>query len=176
MSSTVVLLKIDKFIYFVLKEEIHFFKQQQQVFSVISQAVNWTLAVPTTATGSTMSNYSVSLLGPSPWGFRLQGGKDFSMPLTISKVSATFIIVPTLNGNNRCMRDVLFFCDLCIVCMLFSTRCLVMIDDDGAWYVAHVWLQSCFLSLSVGDPVVSIYLLYSSFMHSACIHIQQSRR
>ncbi|RXN37757.1 PDZ and LIM domain 5-like protein [Labeo rohita] len=32
-----------------------------------------------------MSNYSVSLIGPSPWGFRLQGGKDFSMPLTISK-------------------------------------------------------------------------------------------
>ncbi|TSM28182.1 PDZ and LIM domain protein 5 [Bagarius yarrelli] len=31
------------------------------------------------------SNYSVSLIGPSPWGFRLQGGKDFSMPLTVSK-------------------------------------------------------------------------------------------
>ncbi|XP_050977238.1 PDZ and LIM domain protein 5b isoform X1 [Labeo rohita] len=34
-----------------------------------------------------MSNYSVSLIGPSPWGFRLQGGKDFSMPLTISKLT-----------------------------------------------------------------------------------------
>uniref|UniRef100_A0A8C2DZZ1 PDZ and LIM domain 5b n=1 Tax=Cyprinus carpio TaxID=7962 RepID=A0A8C2DZZ1_CYPCA len=34
-----------------------------------------------------MSNYSVSLTGPSPWGFRLQGGKDFSMPLTISKLT-----------------------------------------------------------------------------------------
>ncbi|XP_047660484.1 PDZ and LIM domain protein 5b isoform X3 [Tachysurus fulvidraco] len=33
------------------------------------------------------SNYSVSLNGPSPWGFRLQGGKDFSMPLTISKLT-----------------------------------------------------------------------------------------
>nr|XP_033813879.1 PDZ and LIM domain protein 5 isoform X3 [Geotrypetes seraphini] len=33
-----------------------------------------------------MSNYSVSLVGPAPWGFRLQGGKDFSMPLTISKL------------------------------------------------------------------------------------------
>ncbi|KAA0704321.1 LIM domain-binding protein 3 [Triplophysa tibetana] len=33
-----------------------------------------------------MSNsYSTTLIGPSPWGFRLQGGKDFSMPLTISK-------------------------------------------------------------------------------------------
>ncbi|KAI2535224.1 PDLIM5 isoform 5 [Pan troglodytes] len=31
-----------------------------------------------------MSNYSVSLVGPAPWGFRLQGGKDFNMPLTIS--------------------------------------------------------------------------------------------
>ncbi|XP_043087657.1 PDZ and LIM domain protein 5b isoform X2 [Puntigrus tetrazona] len=34
-----------------------------------------------------MSNYSVSLIGPSPWGFRLQGGKDFSMPLTISRLT-----------------------------------------------------------------------------------------
>ncbi|XP_057177833.1 PDZ and LIM domain protein 5b isoform X5 [Triplophysa rosa] len=35
-----------------------------------------------------MSNsYSVTLIGPSPWGFRLQGGKDFSMPLTISKLT-----------------------------------------------------------------------------------------
>ncbi|XP_048037310.1 PDZ and LIM domain protein 5b isoform X1 [Megalobrama amblycephala] len=33
------------------------------------------------------SSYSVSLIGPSPWGFRLQGGKDFSMPLTISKLT-----------------------------------------------------------------------------------------
>ncbi|XP_063166158.1 PDZ and LIM domain protein 5 isoform X5 [Candoia aspera] len=34
-----------------------------------------------------MNNYSVSLLGPAPWGFRLQGGKDFNMPLTISRLS-----------------------------------------------------------------------------------------
>lgn len=34
-----------------------------------------------------MSTYSVSLVGPAPWGFRLQGGKDFNMPLTISRVS-----------------------------------------------------------------------------------------
>ncbi|XP_034090874.1 PDZ and LIM domain protein 5a isoform X2 [Gymnodraco acuticeps] len=33
------------------------------------------------------SNYSVTLLGPAPWGFRLQGGKDFSMPLTISRLT-----------------------------------------------------------------------------------------
>lgn len=32
--------------------------------------------------------YNVSLSGPGPWGFRLQGGKDFNMPLTISRVSA----------------------------------------------------------------------------------------
>ncbi|XP_066430123.1 PDZ and LIM domain protein 5 isoform X1 [Eleutherodactylus coqui] len=34
-----------------------------------------------------MSNYSVSLTGPAPWGFRLQGGKDFNMPLTISRLN-----------------------------------------------------------------------------------------
>ncbi|XP_042325640.1 PDZ and LIM domain protein 5 [Sceloporus undulatus] len=33
-----------------------------------------------------MNNYSVSLVGPAPWGFRLQGGKDFNMPLTISRL------------------------------------------------------------------------------------------
>uniref|UniRef100_A0A3P8YZ78 PDZ domain-containing protein n=1 Tax=Esox lucius TaxID=8010 RepID=A0A3P8YZ78_ESOLU len=33
------------------------------------------------------SNYTVSLHGPAPWGFRLQGGKDFSMPLTISRLT-----------------------------------------------------------------------------------------
>lgn len=29
----------------------------------------------------------MTLNGPAPWGFRLQGGKDFNMPLTISRVS-----------------------------------------------------------------------------------------
>ncbi|XP_072243933.1 PDZ and LIM domain protein 5a isoform X3 [Leuresthes tenuis] len=33
------------------------------------------------------SNYSVTLSGPAPWGFRLQGGKDFNMPLTISRLT-----------------------------------------------------------------------------------------
>ncbi|KAM9446898.1 PDZ and LIM domain protein 7-like isoform 1-T2 [Clarias gariepinus] len=31
--------------------------------------------------------YTVELTGPGPWGFRLQGGKDFSMPLTISRLT-----------------------------------------------------------------------------------------
>lgn len=39
--------------------------------------------------GTMSTNYSVSLAGPAPWGFRLQGGKDFGVPLTISRVSAT---------------------------------------------------------------------------------------
>ncbi|KAM9858480.1 PDZ and LIM domain protein 5a isoform 3-T3 [Aulostomus maculatus] len=34
-----------------------------------------------------MSNYSATLLGPAPWGFRLQGGKDFNMPLSISRLT-----------------------------------------------------------------------------------------
>jgi len=32
-------------------------------------------------------SYNVSLTGPAPWGFRLQGGKDFNMPLTISRIT-----------------------------------------------------------------------------------------
>ncbi|XP_046697570.1 PDZ and LIM domain protein 5a [Silurus meridionalis] len=31
--------------------------------------------------------YTVELNAPGPWGFRLQGGKDFSMPLTISRLT-----------------------------------------------------------------------------------------
>ncbi|KAK5882779.1 hypothetical protein CesoFtcFv8_021329 [Champsocephalus esox] len=34
-----------------------------------------------------MSCYTVTLPGPGPWGFRLQGGKDFNMPLTISRIT-----------------------------------------------------------------------------------------
>ncbi|XP_035028238.1 PDZ and LIM domain protein 7 isoform X6 [Hippoglossus stenolepis] len=34
-----------------------------------------------------MSSYNVTLPGPGPWGFRLQGGKDFNMPLTISRIT-----------------------------------------------------------------------------------------
>uniref|UniRef100_A0A3B5Q0H2 PDZ domain-containing protein n=2 Tax=Xiphophorus TaxID=8082 RepID=A0A3B5Q0H2_XIPMA len=34
-----------------------------------------------------MSCYTVTLPGPGPWGFRLQGGKDFNMPLTVSRIS-----------------------------------------------------------------------------------------
>ncbi|CAN9509037.1 unnamed protein product [Ophioblennius macclurei] len=34
-----------------------------------------------------MTSYTVTLNGPAPWGFRLQGGKDFNMPLTISRIT-----------------------------------------------------------------------------------------
>uniref|UniRef100_A0A8C9AWW5 PDZ and LIM domain 4 n=1 Tax=Phocoena sinus TaxID=42100 RepID=A0A8C9AWW5_PHOSS len=33
--------------------------------------------------------HSVTLRGPSPWGFRLVGGRDFSVPLTISSMLAS---------------------------------------------------------------------------------------
>ncbi|XP_068933846.1 PDZ and LIM domain protein 7 isoform X1 [Petaurus breviceps papuanus] len=35
----------------------------------------------------TMNPYKVSLDGPAPWGFRLQGGKDFNVPLSISRLT-----------------------------------------------------------------------------------------
>lgn len=38
-----------------------------------------------------MSSYTVTLPGPGPWGFRLQGGKDFNTPLTISRVRVCFL-------------------------------------------------------------------------------------
>ncbi|XP_040098102.1 LIM domain-binding protein 3 isoform X4 [Oryx dammah] len=39
------------------------------------------------AAGVSTMSYSVTLTGPGPWGFRLQGGKDFNMPLTISRIT-----------------------------------------------------------------------------------------
>ncbi|KAM9129796.1 PDZ and LIM domain protein 7 isoform 7-T7 [Pangshura tecta] len=36
---------------------------------------------------SGMDAYKVMLDGPAPWGFRLQGGKDFNMPLSISRLT-----------------------------------------------------------------------------------------
>ncbi|KAI3365112.1 hypothetical protein L3Q82_010230 [Scortum barcoo] len=42
---------------------------------------------PTSHLPATMSSYTVTLNGPAPWGFRLQGGKDFNMPLTISRIT-----------------------------------------------------------------------------------------
>ncbi|XP_008172490.2 PDZ and LIM domain protein 7 isoform X8 [Chrysemys picta bellii] len=36
---------------------------------------------------SSMDSYKVMLDGPAPWGFRLQGGKDFNMPLSISRLT-----------------------------------------------------------------------------------------
>jgi len=54
-----------------------------------------------------MSNYSVSLVGPAPWGFRLQGGKDFNMPLSISRVSA-FVSSPACRYLLCCGRPATF--------------------------------------------------------------------
>ncbi|XP_052005865.1 PDZ and LIM domain protein 7 isoform X1 [Xyrauchen texanus] len=34
-----------------------------------------------------MNIYCITLNGPAPWGFRLQGGKDFNMPLTVSRLT-----------------------------------------------------------------------------------------
>ncbi|XP_043559655.1 PDZ and LIM domain protein 7 isoform X1 [Chiloscyllium plagiosum] len=34
-----------------------------------------------------MELYKVTLEGPAPWGFRLQGGKDFNKPLTMSRIT-----------------------------------------------------------------------------------------
>lgn len=42
-----------------------------------------------------MNVYSVNLSGPAPWGFRLQGGKDFSMPLTVSRVRNCLLLEST---------------------------------------------------------------------------------
>ncbi|KAI2661417.1 PDZ and LIM domain protein 4 [Labeo rohita] len=34
-----------------------------------------------------MMPFTVNLFGPSPWGFRISGGRDFKKAITISKVN-----------------------------------------------------------------------------------------
>lgn len=55
---------------------------------------------------STSMSYSVTLTGPGPWGFRLQGGKDFNMPLTISRVSVHCPQPGTHRGGARSKEGV----------------------------------------------------------------------
>lgn len=55
---------------------------------VLSPDSSYCLSAEEATAVSTSMSYSVTLTGPGPWGFRLQGGKDFNMPLTISRVSA----------------------------------------------------------------------------------------
>ena len=40
--------------------------------------------------------YVVSLTGGGPWGFRLQGGKDFGTPLSVARVGFSFSFGRTL--------------------------------------------------------------------------------
>lgn len=51
-----------------------------------------------------MAEYEVFLQGGSPWGFRLQGGKEFRKPLRISRVSQffCFILQSCMNAKIRC--------------------------------------------------------------------------
>uniref|UniRef100_A0A3B1JV42 PDZ domain-containing protein n=1 Tax=Astyanax mexicanus TaxID=7994 RepID=A0A3B1JV42_ASTMX len=42
---------------------------------------------------------TIALTGPAPWGFRLVGGRDFSSPLMISRVSLTELILKAALGD-----------------------------------------------------------------------------
>lgn len=47
-----------------------------------------------------MSLYEVILDGGGPWGIRLQGGKDFGVPLNVARVSLFgYLIVEALLGH-----------------------------------------------------------------------------
>lgn len=41
--------------------------------------------------------FEVILDGGGPWGFRLQGGKDFGIPLNVSRVSGPIFSVNAVN-------------------------------------------------------------------------------
>lgn len=44
-------------------------------------------------------NVKLSRFDGSPWGFRLQGGKDFGTPLVVQKVSFFFFILADIFFN-----------------------------------------------------------------------------
>lgn len=48
--------------------------------------------------------YTASLRGGGPWGFRLQGGKDFGSPLAISKVKTSTLLVVPCVGFAKSLR------------------------------------------------------------------------
>ncbi|KAM6356866.1 PDZ and LIM domain protein 7 isoform 7-T7 [Alca torda] len=54
---------------------------------VVSAYPNTRITPSSLAEMGDMESYKVMLNGPAPWGFRLQGGKDFSMPLSISRLT-----------------------------------------------------------------------------------------
>lgn len=54
-----------------------------------------------------MDSFKVVLDGPAPWGFRLQGGKDFNVPLSISRVSLNWgMYSPRVLGCS-CVREMM---------------------------------------------------------------------
>ena len=64
-----------------------------------------------------MAEFEVYLQGGSPWGFRLQGGKEFRLPLKISKVSW-----------NNFSADIFVMVVLWVDFLLFMT-CTIMIIE-----------------------------------------------
>lgn len=61
----------------------------------------------------TMDSFKVVLEGPAPWGFRLQGGKDFNVPLSISRVSLNWgMYSPRVLGCS-CVREMMGIIGAC---------------------------------------------------------------
>ncbi|KAF7206320.1 PDZ and LIM domain protein 4 [Nothobranchius furzeri] len=80
---------------------------------------------------------TVTLRGPSPWGFRLVGGRDFSTPLTISRVTP---------GSKAALSD------------LCPGDTILAINGDSTEHMTHMDAQNrikmCFqqLTLSISRP------------------------
>lgn len=66
-----------------------------------------------------MAEFEVFLQGGSPWGFRLQGGKEFRVPLRISKV---------------CVFTFMYFHEY------FHLKLLILFDDKCKVKNYKIWL------------------------------------
>jgi len=56
----------------------------------------------------------LSRFDATPWGFRLQGGKDFGGPLLIQKVRPVF------------STDILIIAPACLICYFYRTEIILM--------------------------------------------------
>ena len=54
-------------------------------------------------------SYSVSLAGPAPWGFRLQGGAEHERPVQVAKVPVECVVLLWSEGPVMlCVRVYVF--------------------------------------------------------------------
>ena len=123
-----------------------------------------------------MNVYSITLAGPAPWGFRLQGGKDFSMPLTVSRVRMRISLSPgfylslimscgSFHRSTLVFFSMLFHYNVFKDSVSVSTSCLFCFHGDG------FYLKTLEMCLVIGFMLLCLYIIFASW-HCDCLNSQ----